>query len=100
MKLFAIFSGVVSLAATVLAYSNPLACSGTCGNAHDSSIIRRTSDGTYFRFSTGGGIPIHTASTIQGPWVYQGEVLPNGANVDNSGKTDLWVSHDEHVPEL
>jgi arabinan endo-1,5-alpha-L-arabinosidase len=91
MKLFTILSGVVSLAATVLAYSNPLACSGVCTNAHDSSLIRRTSDGTYFRFSTGSGIAIHTASSIQGPWVYKGQVLPNGANVANSGKTDLWV---------
>ncbi|THV67188.1 putative arabinan endo-1,5-alpha-L-arabinosidase A [Aureobasidium pullulans] len=91
MKLFTILSGVVSLAATVLAYSNPLSCSGTCTNAHDPSLIKRTSDGTYFRFSTGGGIAIHTASSIQGPWVYKGQVLPNGANVANSGKTDLWA---------
>lgn len=77
--------------ATVLAYSNPLSCSGTCTNAHDPSLIKRTSDGTYFRFSTGGGIAIHTASSIQGPWVYKGQVLPNGANVANSGKTDLWA---------
>ncbi|KAH0355146.1 putative arabinan endo-1,5-alpha-L-arabinosidase A, partial [Aureobasidium melanogenum] len=91
MKLVTILSGVVSLAATVLAYSNPLPCSGTCGNAHDPSLIRRTSDGTYFRFSTGGGIAVHTASSAQGPWVYKGQVLPNGANVANSGKTDLWA---------
>lgn len=36
----------------VSGYANPGACSGTCVNTHDPSIIRR-SDGTYFRFSTG-----------------------------------------------
>ena len=91
MKLLTILSGVVSLAATAFAYSNPLPCSGVCGNAHDPSLIRRTSDGTYFRFSTGGGIAVHTASSAQGPWVYKGQVLPNGANVNNAGKTDLWA---------
>lgn len=91
MKLLTILSGVMSLAATVLAYSNPLPCSGVCGNAHDPALIRRTSDGTYFRFSTGGGIAVHTASSAQGPWVYKGQVLPNGANVSNAGKTDLWA---------
>ncbi|KAF2135220.1 glycoside hydrolase family 43 protein [Aplosporella prunicola CBS 121167] len=75
-------------ASTALAVSLPMECSGICGNAHDSSLIRRESDGTYFRFSTGGGIAVHSASDLTGPWEYQGDVLES-SSID--GNTDLWA---------
>ncbi|KAK4539262.1 hypothetical protein LTR36_000840 [Oleoguttula mirabilis] len=71
-------------------YANPGTCSGTCGNAHDPSIIRR-SDGTYFRMSTGGGVQIHTAPSIIGPWTYKCDMLASGSKIDSSGSTDLWA---------
>ncbi|KAF2090215.1 glycoside hydrolase family 43 protein [Saccharata proteae CBS 121410] len=71
-------------------YANPEACSGTCTNTHDPSIIRR-SDGTYYRFSTGGEIAIHSAPDITGPWTYQGAAIPDGSSIDLDGNTDLWA---------
>lgn len=87
---------VALLASFVSAYADPLSCSGTCTNTHDPDLIRRSSDGTYFRFATGGGIAIHTADTIQGPWTYQGYALPDGSSIDNSGSDDLWVAQDHY----
>jgi arabinan endo-1,5-alpha-L-arabinosidase len=72
------------------AYSNPKLCQGVCGNAHDPSIIRRD-DGTYFRFSTGGKIAIHTAPHMYGPWTYRGAAIPAGSKINLKGKDDLWV---------
>jgi arabinan endo-1,5-alpha-L-arabinosidase len=79
------------LASSALAYAEPGACSGICNNSHDPSIIRR-SDGTYFRFSTGGKIAIHTAPSLEGPWEYNGPLLPDGSSIDIPGNQDLWVS--------
>lgn len=81
-----------SLTAAVYGYSNPEACSGTCTNTHDPSIVRR-SDGTYFRFSTGGLIPIHTAPAISGPWTFRCEMLTGNARltVGSNAGTDLWA---------
>ena len=76
---------------TISAYANPGACSGTCTNAHDPSIIRRQSDGTYFRFSTGNKIAIHTAPSISGPWTYKCAMLPSGSNIPLAGNQDLWA---------
>jgi arabinan endo-1,5-alpha-L-arabinosidase len=86
----------VSLAAlawapTISAYANPGACSGVCTNAHDPSIIRRQSDGTYFRFSTGNKIAIHTAPSISGPWTYKCAMLPSGSSIQLAGNQDLWA---------
>ncbi|KAF2132117.1 glycoside hydrolase family 43 protein [Dothidotthia symphoricarpi CBS 119687] len=72
------------------AYANPLACSGTCTNAHDPSLVRRD-DGTYFRFSTGGKVAIHTSPTLQGPWTYKGAAIPAGSIINKTGKDDLWA---------
>ena len=84
-------AGLLSFAAQAFAYSNPLACTGVCGDGHDPSIIRRTSDGTYFRLSTGAGGRIYTAPAITGPWVYKCDMLPSGSSIDSSGKNDLWA---------
>lgn len=73
------------------AYPEPGACSGNC-YAHDPSMVKR-SDGTYFRFNTGGGIQIYKANSIEGSWTYEGDALPSGSSIDLSGNTDLWVSY-------
>jgi arabinan endo-1,5-alpha-L-arabinosidase len=92
MRWFSILaSGALLLFSRVNGYTSPLACSGTCTNAHDPSVIRRDSDGTYFRFSTGGKIAIHTAPAISGPWTYKGAMLPSGSSINLAGNTDLWV---------
>jgi arabinan endo-1,5-alpha-L-arabinosidase len=78
-------------AALVDAYAAPGACSGACWS-HDPAVIQRASDGTYFRFSTGGGIQITTASSIAGPWTIQGYALADGSSIDLDGNTDLWAS--------
>ncbi|KAF2794766.1 glycoside hydrolase family 43 protein [Melanomma pulvis-pyrius CBS 109.77] len=84
LSLFSLWSTAVD------AYSNPLSCSGVCTNAHDPALIRRD-DGTYFRFSTGGKIAIHSAPAITGPWTYKGAAIPNGSKIDKPGKADLWA---------
>ncbi|KAL8995484.1 MAG: hypothetical protein Q9169_004778 [Polycauliona sp. 2 TL-2023] len=71
-------------------YPPPLPCHGTCTNTHDPSLILRP-DGTYFRFSTGSNISIHTAPTIHGPWTYNGPALPHGSRIQKPGSRDLWA---------
>ncbi|KAI0155241.1 glycoside hydrolase family 43 protein [Xylariaceae sp. FL1272] len=82
---------VLPLLGTALGYANPETCTGTCHNSHDPSIIRRASDGQYFRFSTGGKIAIHKAADITGPWVYQGAAIPAGSTIALDGNDDLWA---------
>ncbi|KAH6974965.1 glycosyl hydrolase [Ilyonectria sp. MPI-CAGE-AT-0026] len=89
VKISSLLSGL-ALSSGVFGYANPKACSGVCNNAHDPSIIRR-SDGTYFRFSTGGRIAIHTAPAIEGPWTYKGAMLPKGSAINLPGNQDLWA---------
>jgi len=72
------------------AYANPGACSGSCV-VHDPAVFQRTSDGTFFRFSTGNEIQIATASAITGPWTIQGSAIPAGSSIDLAGNTDLWA---------
>ncbi|MCJ1325764.1 hypothetical protein MMC10_002427 [Thelotrema lepadinum] len=83
-------TALLSLASTVSAYANPGACSGTC-TVHDPALIRRSSDGTYFRFSTGNKIQIATAPAISGPWTVKGSALPSGSSIQLAGNTDLWA---------
>lgn len=68
----------------------PRSCSGAC-NVHDPAVIRRTSDGTYFRFSTGNRIQIATASSLSGPWTIQGSAIPAGSIINLDGRYDLWA---------
>lgn len=74
----------------VASYAPPGACTGAC-NVHDPAIIRRVSDGTYFRFSTGNRIQIATAPDISGPWSIRGSALPSGSSIALPGNTDLWA---------
>lgn len=72
-------------------YPSPGACSGDCWT-HDPSVVKR-SDGTYFRFSTGGGIGVYKASSLAGSWTYAGVALSSGSSISVTGNTgtDLWV---------
>lgn len=87
---------VAALATRVLGYPNPGSCSGQCWS-HDPSVIRRASDGVYFRFETGSKIGIWKATDLVGPWTYQGAVLPNGSKIDLAGNDDLWVRSMGHL---
>ncbi|KAJ3099185.1 hypothetical protein HK100_004943 [Physocladia obscura] len=79
------------LPASVQAYSNPGSCTGHCW-AHDPSLIQRSSDGVYFLFNTGGAIGISKASSLAGPWTYEGNAIASGkSSIDLTGNTDLWA---------
>jgi len=91
MKLTPTLFALAAATARVNGYALPETCTGTCTNTHDPSIIRRD-DGTYFRFSTGGKIAIHTAPAITGPWTYKGAAIPAGSSINLAGKDDLWVN--------
>ncbi|KAI9984343.1 hypothetical protein PInf_005691 [Phytophthora infestans] len=91
MKLISILVGLPLLVAGVTnGYAYPQACSGVCTNAHDPSIIRRD-DGTYFRFSTGNKIAIHSAPDLTGPWKYLGAAVPDGSKINLKGRDDIWA---------
>ncbi|KAE8140213.1 glycosyl hydrolase [Aspergillus pseudotamarii] len=74
--------------ALVNAYANPSPCTGDCW-AHDPGLWRRD-DGTYFLFSTAGGIQVSSAPALNGPWTRVGEALPGGSSVNHPGSTNLW----------
>ncbi|KAJ5135002.1 uncharacterized protein N7515_004280 [Penicillium bovifimosum] len=80
----------VVFAALVQGYANPGSCSGAC-NVHDPSLIQRSSDNRYFRFSTGNKISYASASSINGPWTTIGSMLPSGSSIDLPGNDDLWA---------
>ncbi|KAH8691673.1 endo-alpha-1,5-arabinanase precursor [Talaromyces proteolyticus] len=81
---------IILLASTAYGYANPGFCSGIC-NVHDPAVIRRESDGIYFRFSTGNKISYASASEIEGPWTAIGSMLPSGSSIDIDGYDDLWA---------
>ncbi|KAJ0423606.1 putative arabinan endo-1,5-alpha-L-arabinosidase A [Aspergillus carlsbadensis] len=84
------------LAGVAYAYGSPGACSGSC-NMHDPSLIRRESDGTYFRFSTGNRISYVSAPAIEGPWTAIGSVVPSGSSIDLDGNDDLWAPDVQYI---
>lgn len=88
--------GLAALALAVLpavqaSYPSPGSCTGSCW-AHDPALIKRTSDGTYFRFNTGSEIGIYKADSLEGEWTYEGSAIEGGSSIDLTGNTDLWVS--------
>jgi hypothetical protein len=97
MMLRVLSSSAALFVSLVHGYANPGSCSGSC-NVHDPSLIQRSSDGTYFRFSTGNKISYASASSIKGPWTAIGSVVPAGSSIDLDGNDDLWVS-DNDVPQ-
>ena len=90
MFLYSFLALIATFAASSSAYANPGSCSGSC-QVHDPALIQRSSDGTYFRFSTGNKIQIATASSIEGPWTIKGSALPSGSKIDLAGNQDLWA---------
>lgn len=82
---------VALFTALVHGYANPGACSGQCV-VSDPTLIQRSSDSKYFRFSTGNEISYASSSSIAGPWTVIGSMLPDGSSIDLDGNTDLWVS--------
>ena len=70
----------------------PGSCTGDC-QVLDPSVIRRASDGKYFRFGTGGGVRVTTADQLKGPWTKQAEVLPQGSSMSIAGvdSHNIWV---------
>lgn len=70
----------LSLAGRLVTGQTVGACSGSCyGVSHDPNIVKNAA-GTYYRFSTGGGINIATASSIAGPWTLQGQALDSSTD--------------------
>lgn len=59
----------------VRSYAEPERCLGECF-AHDPGLIRRSSDGVYFRFNTDLYIDIMRSDSLSGPWETVGNVLP------------------------
>lgn len=95
LTLSSLTRGLAALALFVLpavqaAYPNPGACSGDCF-AHDPALIKRSSDGKYFRFNTGGKIMIYDSDSLSGPWTFRGAAIPAGSSINLPGKDDLWV---------
>ena len=90
MNLLATLLPLASLA--LAQFADPLPCEGTCTNTHDPSIIQRASDGTYFRFATGGSLSIHSGDSITGPWEYQGSVRADGSE-------DSWAPDVHQLPD-
>lgn len=89
-------SGLVALTLAVLpavraSYPDPGACSGDCW-AHDPALIKRSSDGVYFRFNTGSEIGIYKSDSLTWTWTYEGSAIEGGSSIDLTGNTDLWVS--------
>ena len=70
-------------------YPDPEPCRGNCTWIHDSSILYE--DGKYWRFSTSGNIAIATASSLEGPWRYEGALLHNGTSIMVHPEQDIWV---------
>ncbi|KAB8231196.1 arabinan endo-1,5-alpha-L-arabinosidase [Aspergillus alliaceus] len=85
-------------AAVAYGYANPGICSGAC-NVHDPALTQN-GDGTYFRFSTGNNISFASASSIEGPWIALGSVLPDGSSIDNPGRYDPWAPDVQKVGNL
>lgn len=100
-KLLLSLASVLSLFVPFIdAYADPGPCSGACW-AHDPSIIQRESDGLYFKFNTGSGMEISTASSLSGSWTIQGSVLPDGTSITTVGQTtDMWAPDVHKVGDL
>ncbi|KAG0127052.1 glycosyl hydrolase [Tuber indicum] len=81
---------LVAFVSTAISFGNPGACSSAC-NVHDPAVIRRDSDGKYFRFSTGNKIQIATSSSLSGPWTIKGSAISMGSKINLAGNQDLWA---------
>ncbi|KAH9888306.1 glycoside hydrolase family 43 protein [Xylariomycetidae sp. FL2044] len=69
----------------------PNSCEGDCWT-HDPALIRRESDGLWFRFSTLDLIGIWTSSELSGPWTrLNGSVITGRSIIDLPGNDTLWA---------
>ncbi|KAK2773958.1 hypothetical protein FQN53_003894 [Emmonsiellopsis sp. PD_33] len=84
---------------TVLGVPNPGQCIGPC-NGRDPGMVRRTSDGRFFRFQSYNGISISSAPGIEGPWSAPKSMLPGGSSIDLPGNKDLWAPDVYKVHDL
>lgn len=87
---FAYAAAIGLFSALTNGYPAPGPCSGSC-YIHDPALVRRESDGVYFRFSTGNKISYASAPSIEGPWTDIGSMLPGGSKIPLPGNDDLWV---------
>ncbi|KAJ5909429.1 hypothetical protein N7504_004072 [Penicillium tannophilum] len=90
---------VALFAALASGYADPEGCSGSCV-VYDPTIIQRSSDSKYFRFSTGNEISYASASSLLGPWTTIGSMLPDGSSIDLDGNTDLWAPDAHYIDGL
>lgn len=77
--------------ASAASYANPGTVNGNI-TVHDPAMVKGT-DGVYYLFSTGTGIPIRT-STDRTTFTYAGTVLPSGAtwaSAYTSDVTAIWA---------
>ena len=91
--MFALFgSALLSLFTLTSAYTAGQ-CTGDCQTL-DPTVIQRASDGKYFRFATGNGISIKTATNLTGEWKYEGTVLHSVSKMSVLGANpgQQWVS--------
>ena len=52
----------------------------------------KSSDGTFYRFSTSGNIAVASAPAYTGPWTYLGPMLPNGSIISiGEPNQELWA---------
>ncbi|PWY82165.1 endo-alpha-1,5-arabinanase precursor [Aspergillus heteromorphus CBS 117.55] len=89
---------LLALPALAYAYASPESCSGECV-VSDPGLIRRESDGKYFRFSTGNEISYASSDSLSGPWDVIGSVLPDGSSIDLDGNTDLWAPDVHYIDD-
>jgi arabinan endo-1,5-alpha-L-arabinosidase len=71
-------------------YPDPEPCHGVCNNILDPSIFYE--EGMYWRFSTSDNISVATAPSLEGPWKFQGSLLPQGTSIFVRPDQHVWVS--------
>ncbi|GKZ97875.1 hypothetical protein AnigIFM59636_001693 [Aspergillus niger] len=86
--MFLSLTALAILPSLTYSFTNPELCSGLC-IISDPGLLRRVSDGKYFRFSTGGEITYATSDSLHGPREGVGSVLPSGSKINLAGNTDL-----------
>ncbi|PYH91135.1 arabinan endo-1,5-alpha-L-arabinosidase A [Aspergillus ellipticus CBS 707.79] len=96
--MFQALATLLLLPALAFGYADPESCSGECV-VSDPGLIRRVSDGKYFRFSTGNEISYASSDSLLGPWDVIGSVLPDGSKIDLAGNTDLWAPDVHYIEE-
>ena len=78
-------------------YPLPIPCRGFCTGCQDTNVIRRVSDGLYFRFSAFDGFAIATAPTLAGPWNKTLEAFPQYSQ--HSDTIKHWAPDVHYMPD-